>query len=67
MLRMLSKRHLEFTGLRTHAVYRLHSVLMSCRPVGWAVTCHVGHLECVGGETDEHIVGKLVVFRAVRE
>jgi len=50
--RMLSKRHLEFTGLRTHAVYRLHSVLMSCRPVGWAVTCHVGHLECVGGETE---------------
>ena len=30
MLRMLAKRHLELTSLRTQAVCRLHSVLTQC-------------------------------------
>jgi transposase len=34
VLRMLSKRHLELTSLRTQAVCRLHSVLMQLRPGG---------------------------------
>ena len=34
VLRMLAKRHLELTGLRTQAVCRLHSVLMQLRPGG---------------------------------
>ncbi len=33
-LRMLAKRHLELTALRTQAVCRLHSVLMQLRPGG---------------------------------
>ncbi len=31
VLRMLAKRHLELTGLRTQAVSRLHAVLMLLR------------------------------------
>ncbi len=34
VLRMLSKRHLELTSLRTQAVCRLHAVLMQLRPGG---------------------------------
>jgi len=34
VLRMLAKRHLELTALRTQAVSRLHAVLMLLRPVG---------------------------------
>jgi len=34
VLRMLAKRHLELTGLRTQAVSRLHAVLMLLRPGG---------------------------------
>jgi transposase len=34
VLRMLAKRHLELTALRTQAVCRLHSVLMQLRPGG---------------------------------
>jgi len=34
VLRMLAKRHLELTSLRTQAVCRLHSVLMQLRPGG---------------------------------
>ncbi len=34
MLRMLAKRHLELTALRTQAVSRLHAVLMLLRPGG---------------------------------
>ena len=34
VLRMLAKRHLELTALRTQAVSRLHSVLMLLRPGG---------------------------------
>jgi transposase len=34
ILRMLAKRHLELTGLRTQAVCRLHSVLVLLRPGG---------------------------------
>ncbi|MEA2002872.1 MAG: IS110 family transposase [Actinomycetota bacterium] len=34
VLRMLAKRHLELTALRTQAVARLHSVLMLLRPGG---------------------------------
>lgn len=34
VLRMLSKRHLELTALRTQAVCRLHAVLMQLRPGG---------------------------------
>ena len=34
VLRMLAKRHLELTALRTQAVYRLHSVLVLLRPGG---------------------------------
>lgn len=33
-LRMLAKRHLELTALRTQAVSRLHAVLMQLRPGG---------------------------------
>ena len=36
VLRMLAKRHLELTGLRTQAACRLHSVLMQLRPGGMA-------------------------------
>jgi transposase len=34
VLRMLAKRHLELTSLRTQAVCRLHAVLMQLRPGG---------------------------------
>jgi transposase len=34
VLRMLAKRHLELTGLRTQAACRLHSVLTQLRPGG---------------------------------
>ena len=34
ILRMLAKRHLELTGLRTQAVCRLHAVLVLLRPGG---------------------------------
>jgi transposase len=34
VLRMLAKRHLELTGLRTQAVCRLHAVLAALRPGG---------------------------------
>jgi transposase len=34
VLRMLSKRHLELTGLRTQAVCRLHAVLVLLKPGG---------------------------------
>jgi transposase len=34
VLRMLAKRHLELTGLRTQAVCRLHAVLTLLRPGG---------------------------------
>jgi hypothetical protein len=34
VLRMLAKRHLELTGLRTQAACRLHSVLVLLRPGG---------------------------------
>lgn len=34
ILRMLAKRHLELTGLRTQAVCRLHAVLTLLRPGG---------------------------------
>lgn len=34
VLRMLAKRHLELTALRTQAVCRLHSVLVQLRPGG---------------------------------
>ncbi len=34
VLRMLAKRHLELTGLRTQAACRLHSVLLQLRPGG---------------------------------
>ncbi|MFV1971837.1 MAG: transposase, partial [Acidimicrobiia bacterium] len=34
VLRMLAKRHLELTALRTQAVSRLHAVLMLLRPGG---------------------------------
>jgi transposase len=34
VLRMLAKRHLELTSLRTQAVCRLHSVLVQLRPGG---------------------------------
>ena len=37
VLRMLAKRHLELTGLRTQAACRLHSVLMQLRPGGMAL------------------------------
>jgi transposase len=36
VIRMLAKRHLELTGLRTQAACRLHSVLMQLRPGGMA-------------------------------
>ncbi len=36
VLRMLAKRHLELTSLRTQAVCRLHSVLTQLRPGGMA-------------------------------
>jgi transposase len=36
VLRMLAKRHLELTGLRTQAVCRLHAVLTLLRPGGMA-------------------------------
>ncbi len=34
VLRMLAKRHLELTSLRTQAVCRLHAVLMLLKPGG---------------------------------
>jgi transposase len=37
VLRMLAKRHLELTGLRTQAACRLHSVLLQLRPGGMAL------------------------------
>jgi transposase len=37
VLRMLAKRHLELTGLRTQAACRLHSVLTQLRPGGMAL------------------------------
>ncbi len=36
VLRMLAKRHLEFTGLRTQAACRLHAVLAQLKPGGMA-------------------------------
>ncbi len=36
VLRMLAKRHLELTSLRTQAVCRLHAVVMTLRPGGIA-------------------------------
>jgi hypothetical protein len=59
ILRMLAKRHLELTGLRTQAVCRLHAVLTLLRPGG--MTCRLSADKAsrmLGGMRNLDIIGE---------
>jgi transposase len=59
ILRMLAKRHLELTGLRTQAVCRLHAVLMLLRPGGMTRRLSAGKASrMLGGLRHLDVIGE---------